>query len=72
MCIENGISLILCKGVNIMATSTFDKQFVVKKDRSSNFVKEMSKTAAPTLKKSFQSHLVHEKDLREQLEKALK
>lgn len=55
-----------------MATSTFNKQFAVKKNKAIDFVKEMSKPATPTLKKGFQTQLTHEKDLREQLAKVLK
>lgn len=55
-----------------MATSTFGKQFVVKPEKADDFVKEMTKAVTPTLKKSFLSHLTHEKDLKENLEKALK
>lgn len=55
-----------------MATSTFGKQFAVKKEKANDFVKEMTKKATPTLQKNFCSKLAHEKDLRGELEKVLK
>lgn len=55
----------------IMATSTFGKQFTVKPKKADAFVKEMTKTATPTLKKDFTPHLVHECDLKDSLKKAL-
>ena len=42
-----------------MATSTFGKQFIVRPDKVTDFVKEMTKPVAPTLKKNFSSHLGH-------------
>ena len=66
------LHILLRKGVKFMATSTFNKQFAVKKNKAIDFVKEMSKPATPTLKKGFQTQLTHEKDLREQLAKVLK
>ena len=57
-----------------MATSTFSKQFVVKPEKANEFVKEMTKTVAPTLKKDFQSNLMHltlEKDMKSNLMRAL-
>lgn len=55
-----------------MATSTFGKKFAVKPKKASDFVNEMTKTVAPTLRSGFRSNLVHEKDLRDSLLKALK
>lgn len=58
----------------IMATSTFGKQFFVKPEKITEFVDEMSKAVPPTLKKDFNSNLVHlsqEPDLKEKLKKAL-
>jgi len=55
-----------------MATSTFGKQFTVRPEKVSEFVKEMTKTVAPTLRSDFRSNLAHEKDLRSNLLKALK
>ncbi len=55
-----------------MATSTFGKQFMVKSEKASEFVKEMTQEVTPTLKKEFRSNLTHEKDLKQDLLKALK
>lgn len=55
-----------------MATSTFGKQFSVKPEKAEEFVHEMTKKVAPTLKRDFHSNLVHEKDVRSSLLKALK
>ena len=50
-----------------MATSTFGKQFTVKPEKAHDFVKEMTKKVAPTLRSDFKTHLKHEKDLEENL-----
>lgn len=55
-----------------MATSTFSKQFTVKSEKSRDFVKEMTRKVAPTLKSDFKSNLTHEKDLKDLLQRALK
>lgn len=55
-----------------MATSTFGKQFTVKAEKANDFVQEMTKQVAPTLKSNFKSNLIHEKDLKDILQKALK
>ena len=55
----------------IMATSTFGKQFTVKREKASNFVKEMTRDVAPTLSKSFHSNMTHEKDVKDFLQKAI-
>ena len=55
-----------------MATSTFGKEFKVTREKADGFVKEMTRQVTPTLKKSFQSSLKHEKDLKDILQKALK
>lgn len=55
-----------------MATSTFGKQFKVRSEKASDFVSEMSRAVAPTLKKDFKSRLKHEKELKGDLHKALK
>lgn len=55
-----------------MATSTFGKRFAVRSCKANEFVNEMTKSVPPTLKKDFRSKLVHEKDLRKDLLKALK
>lgn len=60
------------KGVIWMATSTFAKEFKVTPEKSKGFVKEMTRKVAPTLKSNFESRLVHEKDLKDTLQKALK
>lgn len=54
-----------------MATSTFAKQFAVKPEKVTEFVNEMTRTVTPTLKRDFHSKLTHEKDLRNDLMKAL-
>lgn len=57
-----------------MATSTFEKQFMVKAEKADEFVREMTKAVAPTLRKDFHSnlaHLTYEKDLKDSLLKAL-
>lgn len=55
-----------------MATSTFAKEFKVKPEKSKGFVHEMTRKVAPTLEKDFESRLMHEKDLKDALQKALK
>lgn len=55
-----------------MATSTFGKQFKVKHEKAKGFVHEMTRKVTPTLKSDFKSNLVHEKDLKDLLQKALK
>ncbi len=55
-----------------MATSTFGRQFAVKKEKAGEFVKEMSKEVPPTLRGDFHSNFAREKDLKESLSKALK
>ena len=59
------------KGGNYMATSTFAKQFAVKPEKVTEFVNEMTRTVTPTLKRDFHSKLTHEKELRNDLMKAL-
>lgn len=57
-----------------MATSTFGKQFAVRPEKVTEFVNEMSKAVAPTLRNGFHSNLVHltqEEDLKDNLLKAL-
>ncbi len=57
-----------------MATSTFGKQFTVRQEKADDFVNEMTKAVTPTLKSDFHSNLVHltqEKDLKDNLLKAL-
>lgn len=55
-----------------MATSTFGKEFKVKSEKAKGFVNEMTRKVAPTLKSDFKSNLVHEKDLKDALQKALR
>lgn len=55
-----------------MATSTFGKQFSVQPEKANDFVKEMTKKVAPTLKSDFKSNLKHEEDLKDILQRALK
>lgn len=57
-----------------MATSTFGKQFSVKPNRVTTFVKEMTRPATPTLPKDFRSNLANlsqETDFKKSLLKAL-
>lgn len=61
----------MAKEGGIMATSTFGKQFTVKPEKAHDFVKEMTKEVTPTLNSDFKSHLKHEKDLKEDLRRAL-
>lgn len=55
-----------------MATSTFSKEFKIKSERSERFVREMTRKVAPTLKSDFESKFMHEKDLKDALQKALR
>ena len=45
-----------------MATSSFQKQFVVKKKKINTFVKEMSKEATPKLNEDFKSKFTSDKN----------
>lgn len=57
-----------------MATSTFSKQFVVRPEKATEFVNEMSRAVTPTLQKGFQSNSVHlsqDEELREKLSRVL-
>lgn len=57
-----------------MATSTFGKQFAVTPDKASEFVREMTRSVTPTLKKDFHSnsaHLAADNNLRQKLLQAL-
>lgn len=57
-----------------MATSTFGKQFSVKKNKAAEFVSEMSKPVHPTLRKDFHSNsanLFQNTDLREKIKNTL-
>ena len=56
-----------------MATSTFNKEFKLKNTKEANsFADAMSAVVSPTLKKDFNSSMKSEKEVRKQLEKALK
>ena len=70
--IRRNFALNKAKEGEIMATSTFGKQFAVKPEKAHDFVKEMTKKVAPTLSSDFKTHLKHEKDLKENLRRALK
>ena len=67
--------LSILRRCNIMATSTFGKQFCVKPEKANDFVKEMTKVATPTLQRNFRSNMVHltreDSNLKESLLKAL-
>ncbi len=54
-----------------MATSTFNRNFVVRPEMAERFTKEIIRLAAPTLNKNFHSNLTHEKDLRKYLKLSL-
>lgn len=57
-----------------MATSTFGKQFAVSREKSEEFVEQMTRAVPPTLKRNFNSNLVHlpqREDLRENLKEVL-
>ena len=41
-----------------MPTSTFGKQFEVRHEKAADFVREMSKSVAPTLRQDFHSNMV--------------
>lgn len=61
-------------GGDNMATSTFGKNFVVKRGQANDFVREMKRTVTPTLKKDFSTkfmHLSHDNELSSALSKAL-
>lgn len=55
-----------------MATSTFGKEFTVKPEKANGFVNEMTRKVTPTLSKDFKSNFMHEKDLKNILQKVLK
>lgn len=55
-----------------MATSTFGKEFRVKSEKAKEFVYEMTRKVAPTLRKDFKSNFTHEEQLKDVLQKALK
>ena len=58
-----------------MATSTFTKQFLVDRKKTTEFVQEMSKTATPTLPPDFKTNLAHlpqNAELRNSIRDALK
>ena len=41
-----------------MPTSTFGKQFEVRHEKAADFVREMSKSVAPTLRQDFHSNML--------------
>ncbi|WP_314327219.1 hypothetical protein [Fusobacterium pseudoperiodonticum] len=55
-----------------MATSSFQKQFVVKKKKINTFVKEMSKEATPKLNEDFKSKFTSDKNIIEKIIGTLK
>lgn len=57
-----------------MATSTFRRDFYVTKEKTTEFIEEMTSSVAPTLSKYFHSHLVNENtpELKDKLLRALK
>lgn len=55
-----------------MATSSFQKQFVIKKKNVDNFVKEMSKKVTPKLDKDFDSKFTSSKNIMEKITRILK
>ena len=57
-----------------MATSSFGKQFTVRREKATEFVEEMTKAVAPTLRGDFHSrfaYLSQDQDLKEIMGKAL-
>lgn len=50
-----------------MATSSFQKQFAVKKKKINDFVKEMSKEATPKLNEDFKSKFTSNKSVVEKI-----
>lgn len=57
-----------------MATSSFGKQFTVQREKTTDFVEEMTKAVTPTLPGGFQSRLANlsqDKDLKTVIEKVL-
>ncbi len=56
---------------DVMATSTFGKEFRVERKIATDFVKEMEKPTAPTLKKEFQTKSTHAREIKDLLTKAL-
>lgn len=57
-----------------MATSSFGKQFTVRRGNTTDFVEEMTKAVTPTLRGDFQSRLAalsQDKDLKTVMEKVL-
>ena len=62
------------RGGDRMATSSFGKQFTVQQEKATDFVEEMVKAVAPTLRGAFQSrfaNLSQDKDLKTAIGKAL-
>lgn len=55
-----------------MATSSFQKQFAVKKKKINDFVKEMSKEATPKLSEDFKSKFTSDKNVVEKIVGILK
>ena len=55
-----------------MATSTFGKQFLVSPEKANVFVKEITKTVAPTLRNNFHSNLIHKNDISQYIQMLLK
>lgn len=57
-----------------MATSSFDKRFIVKREKATEFTEEMTKRATPTLQSDFQSrfmYLSQDRDLKSIVGKVL-
>lgn len=55
-----------------MATSSFQKQFAVKKKKVNDFIKEMSKEATPKLNEDFKSKFTSDKNMVEKIIRILK
>lgn len=54
-----------------MATSTFDKNFILPKKKAKEFARVMAQTPSARNEKGYTTHLVKESDYKESLKKAL-
>lgn len=57
-----------------MATSSFGKQFTVRREKTTEFVEEMTKAVTPTLRSDFHSRLAYlsqDQDLKDIIGKVL-
>jgi hypothetical protein len=54
-----------------MATSSFEKQFYINKEKVDEFIEELTKETQPTLTKEFKTRHKSAKEVEELLQKAL-